>query len=142
MPIYATTADVQAAIGADRLLDIADHNGDRVLDLDTVERALAEASSIADSYLDDEEVPDPYPVALRRAVVDIAVQFLREPRDRSTDSSQRAHDSAIKWLERIAEGKATLTPSPSSPLVDTDPGDPLIVSGDRVWSRDRTSRLL
>lgn len=140
---FAEIEHVQQVIGVDRLLDIADHDGDRVLDEAVVERALDDASSLASSYLDGEVVPVPPPFVLRRAVVDIAVQLMREPRDRSTDASQRAHDAAIKWLERIAEGKATLTPSTPTATATGDAAGPVTLEADdREWTRAAALKVL
>lgn len=139
MPIYATIADVQAAIGADRLLTIADHDGDRVLDTSVVEQALAEASSEADMLIRFEVVPTPVPVAIRRAIVDIAVHTLREARDASTEASIRAHDEAIKLLSRIGEGKAALAPNDTVSSVEA--GDPMFDGGERTWTRDTARRV-
>lgn len=138
---YATIADISAAIGADRLLELADLDADGQLDTDTIQRALDEAAGKARSYLDDETVPEPTPPELRRAVVDIAVHNLREPRGRSTEYSLRAHNAAIDWLERIAEGKATLTPTPATGT-GAPSGDIMVEASERQWPRDVARRLL
>lgn len=141
---YATIADVEAAIGADRLLDIADHNGDRVLDTDTVERALEEASSTADSYLPI--LPTVVPAVLRRHVVNIAVHNLREPRERGTDASLRAYEAAMRWLEWLAEDKVILpsgtpgTPPPSGGALAS--GGVVIESTEPEWTHDVAKRVL
>lgn len=135
---YATAEDMQYALGAKVLRVIGDFSGDLQADDPNINRAIAEASSLADSYIDG-PLPDgtDVPAALRRAVVDIAAYYLRAGRDRQTESSQAAYDAAIEWLKTIASGKATILPDagdPSSP-VGLDPGDAESEGLERVWSR-------
>lgn len=141
MPVYATIEDVQFALGADTLRAIADHNGDHVVDEGVVQRALEEASDFADTYLTGESVPVPVPAALRRAVVDIAGNYLRTARDAGTEDSRLAYQSAVSWLKSISDGKATLTPEPPGSPGAVDPGDPESMGIDRVWSRESARRV-
>jgi phage gp36-like protein len=142
VPAYAIIDDVRFAIGDDTLRAIADHNGDHVIDDAVVLRALEEASALADTYLDDElPVPSPTPPALRRAVVDIAVNYLRSARDAGTDDSRLAYQGAISWLKSISDGKATLSPTPASTAGVVDAGDPEAVGRGRLWTDARARRV-
>ena len=141
---YASIEEVETAIGADTLRAIADHDGDHVRDDAVVLSALEDASALADTYLDGEfPIPTPTPRALKRAVISIAVNDLREARDAGTESSRLMYQTAIAWLKSIADGKATL--SPTAPTVadelGLDPGDPEAEGLARVWSRDSARRV-
>jgi phage gp36-like protein len=130
---YATQTDVVNAIGAKTLILIADDDRDGTADAVVVTKSLDEASSFADSYFPSELPLSTVPDMLRRAVVSIAVELMRLPRDKSTDDSKRAYDIAVKWLTDISKGTASLFPTPSDGVVD--PGDPELVSEDRMWTR-------
>lgn len=147
---YASIDDMALAIGADTLRAIADHNGDRVADVDVIERALDEASALADTYIPRELSPhiDPLaiPLALRRAVIDVAQQYMRQGRDMSTDDSRAAYAAAVRWLERIAAGTASLgvTVPPGQDdgsTVTYDPADPETEGQPRMWNRASASRV-
>ena len=142
MAVYATRDDLEAALGTDTLRSIADRDGDGSADDDVCDAALLDASGIADSYI---EVSYQQPIAvvptmLKRAVIQIANQLLRVG-DFPNDLAKAGYDEAISWLKDVSTGKAIL---PGQPNVDDgtiDPGDPLIVAGDRVWDRRIATRL-
>jgi len=137
---YATLEDMRFALGADTLRAIADHDGDHVIDEAVVQRALEEASAFADTYLSGEQpIPTPTPPALRRAVVDVAANFLRMARDAGTEDSRLAYANAVSWLKSVSDGKATLKPVTAEPAVD--PGDPESYGIERVWSRESARRV-
>jgi phage gp36-like protein len=133
-----TIDDVKAAIGADTLASIADHNGDHVIDDAVVDGALEDGWDLALSFCDGElPIPDPTPRALKRAVIAIAVNDMRESRDVGTEGSRLQFSQAMKWLQNISDGKATLKPTVSTDPVDgSDPGDPEADGTGRVWSRE------
>ena len=126
-------------VGAPALLLIADDNADGTVDTSTVVTpALAAASSFADTflaaYLPITTVPD----VLRDAVVAIAAQGIRLPREQGTDDSALAYKNAVDWLKMVASGTAQL---PGQSSDETDPGDPELFAADRVWTRATGSRL-
>jgi phage gp36-like protein len=136
---YAAVEDVENAIGADTLRAIADHDGDHVVDPTVVESALDDAGSLADTFLAGEfPIAVPTPKVLRRAVIAIAVNDMREGRDQGTEGSRLAYASAMSWLKAIADGKATMRATdPADELVDgADPGDPEATGLARMWSRE------
>jgi phage gp36-like protein len=113
-----------------------------------VARALAVASSQAESYLDGETIPDPVPLALSNAVVALAVHLMAEARHAGTDSTRQSHADAIKWLEAIAGGKATLTPAEGAAAAAEsftapalDESDVLAEGQLRMWNRRDASRV-
>jgi phage gp36-like protein len=128
-------------IGSATMLLIADDNNDGTVDTSAiVTPALTSASSFADTYLAAYLPITTVPDVLREAVIMIAAQNIRLPRDKSTDDSALAFKNAVDWLTKIANGTASLPGADGDD--DTDPGDPEIDAGDRIWSRDISSRLL
>jgi phage gp36-like protein len=127
-------------VSAPVLVLISDDNGDGVADLSTVvEPALAAASSFADTFLDDYLPILVVPDVLRDAVISIAAQYIRLPRDKGTDDSKLAYDNAVKWLTLVSTGTAVL---PGAPGASTeDPGSPEIEAAERVWTRSTGSRV-
>lgn len=133
---YATVEDMRFALGERVLRVIGDFTGDLQHDQPNIDRAIEEASALADTYVDG-PLTGPVSAALRRAVVDVAAFYLRSGKDMQTESSQAAYDAAIAWFKAIAAGKASISPEPpidTSP-VTLDPGDAETEGLGRVWSR-------
>lgn len=140
MAVYGTQDQLENAIGAQTLLAIADRDRDGIVDDDVVTAALKAASELADSFLDDYLPVAGIPMPLNRAVLMIANEFCRLA-EQSTEDSRLNYDRAISWLQKVKDGKAVL---PGQPNVDDntdDPGDPLVLSGERAWDRRAALRL-
>ena len=143
--IYASQADITDLYG-ERVLYVADRDGDGVPDVPAIERALLEASAEIDSYLATRyalPLPDGTDVSvLRKLAVDIAVYTLALSRDVLTDEITKRYENAVASLRRLAKGEQTLQ-LPADP--DTDPEDPhadgprAIVQGgpERLFSREK-----
>jgi phage gp36-like protein len=138
--LYTTKAEIERAIGEKTLRVIADDDKDGEADPDVVDGAILEGSSIAESYLQDFLPIDPVPASLSRAVISIAVQLIRIPRDRTTEDSRRGYDAAIMWLRDVSAGKAALGPKPVEGVYD--PGAPEIEAAERIWDRTIAGRVL
>lgn len=141
MAVYATKADVRAVVSEATLTLIADIDGDGVAEDTAIDAALSEASSIADTYI-SQYLPLPsVPNALKRAVIDIALQLMRTPREQSTEDSRLAYANAMSWLRDISTAKAQLFPN--SPTVDPElePTAPEVVAECREWTRGTGRRL-
>lgn len=111
---YAEKADIVAIYNQETLDLIVPKIGQPPVEDDTtINRGLDEASRLIDSYI-AAIVPLPFdgsiPATLRRPCVDIALYFLAiNPMARTAEQRTRYED-AIKWLEKVAAGKATLGP--------------------------------
>jgi phage gp36-like protein len=133
---YATVEDMQLALGEKVLRVIGDFTGDLAVDQPNIERALEEATALADSYIDG-PITGAASAALRRAVIDIAAFHLRSGRDKQTESSRAAYNAAVEWLKAISAGKASLGGAePETPAVSLDPGDAETEGLERIWSRE------
>ena len=102
--MYATLDDMTAAFGLDELVDITDRDH-----TDAVDEAL-----VAASLLYPVPIASPVPPVLVAAVCDIARYRLTGGPASETDPILERYRQAIKWLERVADGKADL-PGQSQP---------------------------
>lgn len=136
---YATPSDIESALGTDVYREVSIRDADGVVDSSVVSAAIAAASSLADSYLTKWLPITVVPDALRDAVVAIAVQKLRLPRDMSTEDSRRAYDAAMAWLRDVSKGTASLgLPVPADPEAD----GPWFDEVDRQFSRSSLRGVL
>ena len=136
--MYATAAELEDNIGADRFARLVDRTADDVPDTTAVTAALANASSFADSYIARFlPLAEPYPASLRLAVIDIAVYDLAG--EHATDLEREKRNNAARWLEHMASGRASL--GVTSPA--TSPDTEIFVSAARCdWSFDKARRIL
>lgn len=107
---YATQADLEAVFGTDELIQLTDQNRPQeAIDAGRIAVALRDASGKINAYLASRyQIPlTPVPEAINRTCVEIAWYYLHA---RATpDEVQRRYDRAIKFLEAVADGSATLT---------------------------------
>lgn len=133
MTVYATAAEMESALGLQTLTLIADDARSGSYDaVGVVTPALASASSFADGYLSAYLPITTIPDVLRDAVIMIAAQNIRLPRDKGTGDSEKAYKNAVDWLKKIAGGDAVL---PGYSADTLDPGEPELYANDRAWTR-------
>lgn len=120
MPSYATTADLtKLAIPAEALVGIVAADQDA---------ALAAASSLADSYLASRfSLPlTKWGDDLRRAVCLIAAYDLMTRRGYNPEGGDAnlrlRYDDAIRWLERVADGRIAPAVTDSATSTQTTAG--------------------
>jgi phage gp36-like protein len=107
--IYATSQDIADRYGQG-VLDAVDRDGDAQPDMGALDKALADASALIDSYLSQRyTLPLPVvPEIVKRTCVDVALyQVVREGTQASEDYRLRYED-AVAWLRNIATGLAAL----------------------------------
>lgn len=126
---YATQDDIITLYSLDALF-VADRDGDGTPDAAAVDRALVSASEEIDSYLGVRHalpLPD-VPGLLVQLAVDIALYRLASSRDLLSDEHRRRYEDAIKHLNKLATGGASLNlPGP----VDADTGAATLPSSPR-----------
>lgn len=105
---YATLADMVARYGQRELVELTDPERVESIDVDAVERALADAGAEMDGYLavryalPIESVPE----VLTRLCCDLARYHLY--RESVTDLVKQRRDAVIQSLRDIASGRLTL----------------------------------
>lgn len=104
---YSTQADLEiAAGGAHKLVQLADHNGDGVLDAAAVTAAIAEADAEIGAWT-RKRWTDSIPLTVKGLSARMAVRVLRRNRGMLTtaDIEQQKFDTEL--LKSIAKGDAT-----------------------------------
>jgi phage gp36-like protein len=133
---YATVDQMSDYVGADELVRLSDRNGDGETDIGVVEAAVADASSIADSYLarwlpiEEANVP----AVLRRHVMAIAVYSLAN--NTETDDQRKRFEDAMQWLRDVSKGVASLGIPPAVDDPSAVLGVPTYHTACRVMSRN------
>jgi phage gp36-like protein len=109
---YATREDIESLYGPQLVSIIADLTEDGQPEDVAVERALNEASSEIDTYLAVQYLTpiNPAPPILVQLCRDMAIYRLALQSSVRTTEMRTRYEDAIKMLERIAAGKASLPP--------------------------------
>ncbi len=136
---YIAQSDIEEAIGSDRLLLLADRDGDGTADPDVVAAKIADAAATTDSYLHERyALPlSDVPKILVRINVDLAVYYLASDENLLSDLIMQHKVDAISDLGKIAAGKIKLD-VPSPPTVG---GGVTLKTQDRVFGRDKVRSL-
>lgn len=121
---YATRADVvRAAGGAEKLVQVADHNDDGVEDDGLVNEYICDAEAFVDTYWRRkfEVTPATVPRAIKRLTAKLVVYNLKSDGGGQTitEREELEHEQHIGWLKDLAAGKVDpgINPSPAaSPL--------------------------
>jgi phage gp36-like protein len=110
MMAYCSQDDVELRVSGEELLALADRDGDGAVDAEVVERAVADAAAVVDSYLRVRfAVPvAPVPEVLRTVTVNLAVYYLQLGCDSVTDDARAQHEEDLNWLRDVAAGRASL----------------------------------
>ncbi len=137
---YCTQTDILNQLDSAVLLQLTDDDGVGTTDADIVTRAIADADATINSYCQDRyTIPlSPVPDKIRQLSVDIAIYNLYSRREDVTpDIRKDRNKEAIRFLEKVAEGKINLgaaTPAPSNTdnTVNVD-------YNDRIFTREKMS---
>ncbi len=106
---YASATDLEDAYGESELLQLADRDGDGLVDDPVLIAVLARADSLIDGYLATRyalPLTAPYPVALVAVECELARYWLFD--DAAPDRVKDGYDQAIAWLKDVAAGRALL----------------------------------
>lgn len=107
---YATQTDLISRYGTSAVTTVSDRDGNGAIDTDAVTAALADATSLMNSYL-GRQYDLPLTVEsdeLTRACADIAMYRLGADAATGTDELRRRYEDALAWLRDVARGVATL----------------------------------
>lgn len=137
---YCTKSDILNQVEEEILIALTDDGELGSVDDDVVVRAIADADSTIDAYCQGRyTVPlSSAPAKIRQISVDISIYNLFSRRDDTAPETRKdRHKEALRFLEKVAEGKIELgsaTPAPSTTGNTVE-----IESSDRVFSRDKMS---
>ena len=122
MANYATQTDMEDLYGEAEVLIAADRDGSGVVDPEAMASALVKATSEMNSYIG---VRYDLPLAgtnekLEEVCCEISMYRLSADSPAYTEEKRVRYDDAIKWLCRLADGKATLGIIEESEDVDAE----------------------
>lgn len=116
---YSAQSDLEQAVGgASRLLPLADWDSDDVIDDGVVDKAIAEADALIDSYAQHRySVPfSPVPVRIQHLSARLAIYNLQMSRGiNPTLQEVEAHKEDIAWLEGLRDGRNSPGSDPRPP---------------------------
>jgi len=107
---YSTLADITLQLDEDTLVQLTDDSDAGTVDETIVAKATEDADSEIDTHIGRKyTVPvSPVPAAVRKWSVDIAIYNLYARREGPPDWRTERYNSAVRSLERIADGRAVL----------------------------------
>lgn len=135
--MYATEQDIIDRHGAEALTIAADRDNDGVSDPGVVDKALADATYLMDSYIGkkyDLPLPAPTPEVLKQVCVDVAWYKLSSTPGNVTEEIERRNKDSVRWLENLAKGLVTLGVDQSPPSAG---GGVQVSNNPRVFTRDK-----
>ncbi|WP_038914147.1 gp436 family protein [Dickeya zeae] len=138
--MYAQTADMVLAFGERECVSLTDRAFTGEIDDEVLTGALTRASAEIDSYLAG-RYPVPWndtPRILVGRCCDIARYLLCGSSTQMTDEIRERYSDAIRYFERVADGRITLGRSPSGDVVQPSGTSTTFTSAGRRFGRDST----
>jgi phage gp36-like protein len=132
---YASSDDIVFRYGRDALYIAADRDNDDVIDSGAVERALSDASDEINTYVGKKyQLPLPsVPSVMIRVCVDIAM-YRMSTGLALTEEKRNRFDDAVRYLERVADGRISLGYDNGSTATEAV-GDAELITSRRRFSR-------
>ena len=107
---YCTKDELLTKIPEDYLTDLADDDGDGIVEDSIVNEAIEQASAEIDAYVGS-RYPTPLssvPKIIKKLCIDIAIYNLHLRSDKVTDAWKDVYKNAVELLKAIAKGDITL----------------------------------
>ncbi len=135
--MYAIVSDVEERLDAKHLVELADDDGDGVVDVSVVEAAIGDGDALIDTYLSGRYVLpfDPVPSLLKRLSCDLAIGALFGRRREAQSPLHEARaESAVRLLESLARGEVALAGTMVRPASASS-----TLGSERLFDRDSLS---
>ena len=136
---YASIAQIIDRLGERQVVALTDRWCMGEVDNDRLTAALVAASVEIDSYIGTRySIPvmvDPVPLTLVDVCIDVAVYKLSRGDGVLTDEVKVIYDRAVKWLEKVRDGKASVgiaAPLDGSAVVPAESGDVVLFTAGRA----------
>lgn len=117
---YCTITDIEKLLPGSQLVRLTDDEAAGAVDTDRVQEAIDSATEVIDSYIGARvklPLSDSVPV-LGKLCVDIAIfNLYSRVKENIPETREKRYNDAIRFLEKIAEGKISLgvQPPPDPP---------------------------
>ncbi|MDA8254180.1 MAG: DUF1320 family protein [Betaproteobacteria bacterium] len=132
---YATQADLESRYGAEEVLQLADRDGDGVIDAGVIDQALRDADAEIDGYLGSRYQ---LPLATAPQIINVYACDIARYRlyaSAATEEVRNRYQDALKFLRLAAEGKVMIGPSANG-AAPLSAGSAEMQSGGRVFGRE------
>lgn len=138
---YATYDDMIAQWGLIEVTRSSDRDGDDVADVGVVEKALDDATAEIDSYIAViYKLPiNPVPFILTTHCGAMALYRMSLDGGSYTKEKRQRYEDALKWLQAVAAGKASLDGAVQPP---TKGGTVFVFAEPREYTRTKLSGIL
>ena len=136
---YSTQSDLEKQLPNELLVQLADDDGDGVIDSGIVPDAIQKADDEINAYAATRyTVPFvPVPTLIKALSVDLSIWNLYARRGRENETVTKRYDRAVKLLRDIAAGTATLGETPGPAESETGlPESTTTVSDERIFTKD------
>ena len=137
---YCTQTDILEKLPEAELIALTDDDDLGVVDTARVTRAITDADAEIDGHCGKHaKVPlDPVPPLVRKFSVAIAIYNLFQRRHGAPEDRERDYKDAVRFLERVADGRATLgvQPPPDPPGEDDVSDSPLVNTRPQIFGTD------
>lgn len=142
---YCTLADLMEELPADVLMRLTDDAGAGEIDAGKAQRAIDTAAGEIDTYLGARyALPlSSVPPVLGKFNADIAIYNLySRVRETVPEMRQKRYDNAVRFLERVAEGKISLglQPPPKPPAAGHFEKASRVESREKVFGPDTMAK--
>ena len=137
--MYATKQNLIDRFGESELAQLTDRDAGTTIDDTVVNRALADADSLINGYLQTRyTLPlSSVPPVLEGVASDIARYYLFE--DRATEIVEARYKDRVGWLKDVSTGKASLGLDAAGDETATETGTVDYNANDRVFDKDTLS---
>jgi len=136
---YAVKQDLIDRFGEPELAALTDRDNGEVINNTTVQRALDDADSLINGYLQSRySLPiTSVPQTILAAACDIARYYLHG--DRVTEIVKERYDTRISWLKDVAAGRVSLGLDAAGTETATESGGVDYTANERIFTTDTMS---
>ncbi len=108
--MYCTTDDIISAVAESKITKYTDDAGEGLPDVDVMEKAIASATAMIESYISGRYGSglDPVPDLIRTLAVDISIYKIASRTGDAPETFRDAYLDALGLLKRISDGKADI----------------------------------
>jgi len=138
---YSTKIDIFNQVESEVLIQLTDDENTGLVGEAVVTRAIADADATIDAYCQGRyNVPlSPVPEKIRQVSVDIAIYNLYSRRmDTMPEVRSERHKEAIRFLEKVSDGKIFIGADSPAPTNTSDRAD-ITTDNQRIFTRNKMS---
>ena len=140
---YAVQIDIERAIGADKVAQLADDDNDGVADAGVIAEALDWADRMVNPYVAGKYAvpftPSTPPEIADRAA-ELAAYWLYRRRQNRDETVQKMFSDAVEWLKDLQAGKVNVSADPATGLVGVGVGQAKVSAKEPTITDEKLER--